>query len=188
MQAYLGLITLVTFVVLVRLRTRSLKQQGIDAVEFGNKDRKDFLLIPFVIFYFYLIIAHAFHWPSIDEQVLFCSDILSWFGAISCLVALMFFLWTMHSFSKSFRVGLMDNREQGLVTKGAFSVSRNPIYVCFITMLIGQFLIFPSWILLLYIMVGTLRIHRQVLKEEQFLANQYGEEYHVYCKRVRRYL
>lgn len=187
MQAYLGIITIVLFIALVFIRTRNLKKQGVEAMEFGRKDKKDFIILPFALFYFYIIIANAFHLPSIKGQVLFQSETVAWIGVLACFVAFIFFLWTMISFSKSFRVGLVENTQQGLITTGAFAVSRNPIYLTFAIMLIGQFLIFPSWILLIYIIVATLRFHMQVLKEEEFLLEQYGEAYHAYCKKVRRY-
>lgn len=187
MQAYFGITTITLFIVFVLIRTRNLKKKGIEAMEFGTKDKKDFFILPFALFYFYIIIANAFHLPTIRGQVLFQSETVSWIGALTCLVSLVLFLWTMISFSKSFRVGLVENTEQGLITMGAFAVSRNPIYVSFAIMLIGQFLIFPSWILLLYIVIATLRFHAQVLKEENFLQEQYGEEFNAYCKKVRRY-
>jgi len=187
MQVYFGIITIALFIMLVLVRTRNLKKQGIEAMEFGRKDKKDFFILPFAIFYFYILIANAFHLPTIKGQVLFQSEVVSWMGALTCFIALVFFLWTMISFSKSFRVGLVENTEQGLITTGAFAVSRNPIYVSFAIMLIGQFLIFPSWILLIYIVVATLRFHTQVLKEENFLQEQYGEAFNAYCKKVRRY-
>ncbi len=156
-------------------------------MEFGRKDKKDFFIIPFALFYFYIIVANAFNLPAIKGQALFQSDTIAWIGALTCMIALAFFLWTMISFSKSFRVGLVENTEQGLITTGAFAVSRNPIYVSFAVMLTGQFLIFSSWILLLYILIGISTFHRQVLKEEKFLTKQYGEEFSAYCKKVRRY-
>lgn len=67
-------------------------------------------------------------------------------------------------------------------------MSRNPIYVSFILMLIGQFFIDSHWILLIYIFVGTATLHHQVLKEEKFLQEQYGEEFTSYCQKVRRYI
>lgn len=187
MQAYFGIITIALFIALVLIRARTLKKQGIEAVEFGRKDKKDLLLLPFALFYFYLVTANAFHLPTIKGQELFQPKGLSWIGVLTCLIALLFFLWTMISFSKSFRVGLVDNTEQGLITTGAFAISRNPIYVSFAIMLIGQFLIYPSWILLIYIVVATLRFHKQILKEEKFLTEQYGEEFSAYCKKVGRY-
>jgi protein-S-isoprenylcysteine O-methyltransferase Ste14 len=69
-----------------------------------------------------------------------------------------------------------------------FAFSRNPIYVAFASILLGQFLIFPNWILLVYIGAATWLFHRQVLREEEFLKQHYGQEYAEYCQRVRRYL
>jgi len=188
MQAYFGIIAITLLIGLVFIRTRNLKKQGIEAVEFGKKDKKDFFILPFALFYFYLILAHAFNLPTIKGQELFRSEMLSWVGVLICLIAIVFFLWSMISFRKSFRVGLVNNTAQGLITTGAFAVSRNPIYVSFAMMLIGQFLIYPVWILLLYIFIGVSAFHRQVLKEERFLTEQYGEEFKAYCKKVRRYL
>jgi protein-S-isoprenylcysteine O-methyltransferase Ste14 len=54
--------------------------------------------------------------------------------------------------------------------------------------LIGEFLIFPNWILLIYIGAAVWLFHRQVLREEEYLRMHYGPEYSEYCKRVRRYL
>ena len=44
-------------------------------------------------------------------------------------------------------------------------------------MLIGQFLVFPNWILLVYLVAGSWLVHRQVLREEDFLQKHYGQEY-----------
>ncbi len=75
-----------------------------------------------------------------------------------------------------------------LVTTGVFAFSRNPIYVAFGLVLLGQFLVFPNWILLVYLVAGIWLFHRQVLREEEFMGKHYGNEYVRYCKRVRRYL
>ena len=54
--------------------------------------------------------------------------------------------------------------------------------------LLGQFLIFSNWILLVYIGAAIWLFHRQVLREEDYLKQYYGNEYLEYCDRVRRYL
>ena len=61
----------------------------------------------------------------------------------------------------------MLNADQ-LVTTGIFAFSRNPIYIAFGLILLGQFLVFPNWILLVYLGAGTWLFHRQVLREEAF--------------------
>jgi protein-S-isoprenylcysteine O-methyltransferase Ste14 len=140
------------------------------------------------LFYFYLILARTFGWPTIPGQQLFYSELLAWTGLLLCLSGLLFFIWTMISFKKSSRVGLVENTTQGLITTGAFAISRNPIYVSFAVLLIGQFCIYPSWIFLIYIVAGIATFHRQVIREEVFLKQQYGKDFETYCQKVRRYI
>jgi protein-S-isoprenylcysteine O-methyltransferase Ste14 len=60
--------------------------------------------------------------------------------------------------------------------------------VAFAFILLGQFLIFSNWILLVYMGAGVWLFHRQVLLEEKYLKKHYGKEYLEYCSHVRRYL
>jgi len=92
------------------------------------------------------------------------------------------------SFGKSFRVGIDPDHPDKLVTNGIFAFSRNPIYVAFGLVLLGQFLVFPNWILLVYMVAAIWLFDRQVSREEEYLRNHYGREYLEYCDRVRRYL
>jgi protein-S-isoprenylcysteine O-methyltransferase Ste14 len=188
MQRYIAVLSIILLITMVISRVLMLKKQGIKAFQFGKIDKKDFLIPPFVLFYFYLIFANAFSAPTIRGQEIFYSEILAWIGVNLCLLGLIFFFWSLVSFRKSFRVGIDVNHADDLVTTGVFAFSRNPIYVSFGLVLIGQFLIFSSWILLIYVVAGIWLLHRQVLREEEFLKGHYGEEYGEYCKRVRRYL
>lgn len=188
MKDYFGTAFLFLFITIVIVRIFSLKKQGIEALEFGRKDKKDFFILPFAVFYFYLIVANAFKLPTIPFQQLFQFESTYWLGMVLGILAIIFFIWTIISFKNSFRVGLVENSSHGLITNGAFSISRNPIYVSFSLLLIGQFLIFSSWILLLYLFLGPITFHRQILKEEKFLSLQFGEQYENYKLKVRRYL
>jgi hypothetical protein len=51
------------------------------------------------------------------------------------------------SFSRTMCACATDHADK-LVTTGVFAFSRNPIYVAFGCVLLGQFLVFPDWILL----------------------------------------
>lgn len=157
-------------------------------MKFGETDKTDFLLPPFALFYFYLIFANAFHWITASAQEFFPSEIIAWVGVIFCLLGLSLLLWSLISFGKSFRVGIDTEHPDTLITSGVFAVSRNPIYTAFAFILVGQFLIFSNWILLIYTVAGFWLFNRQVLREEEFLKKHYGQEYMEYCKRVRRYL
>jgi protein-S-isoprenylcysteine O-methyltransferase Ste14 len=69
-------------------------------------------------------------------------------------------------FCKGFRVGIDNEHPDKLITTGVFAFTRNPIYVAFALILLGQFLIFPNWILLIYVGAGVWLFHRQVLRKK----------------------
>ena len=188
MPGYLAALSLVVFIGLVVVRTLLLKRIGIRAVYFGNLDKKDFLIPPFVLFYFYLVFANAFDWPSVSTQGFFRSEIIQWIGVFLCLAGLSLVLWSLGSFGRSFRVGIDTEQPDKLITSGAFAYSRNPIYVAFSFNLLGQFLVFSNWLVLAYLFAGIWLFHRQVLREEDYLKKHYGKEYSDYCSQVRRYL
>jgi protein-S-isoprenylcysteine O-methyltransferase Ste14 len=188
MQRYIGAITLVLLLGLVWSRALLLKKKGIKAIHFGNFDKRDFLIPPFALFYFYCVFAAAFGFPVVSRQRSFSSAIASSAGAILCLAGLILFLLSLISFGRSFRVGIDPDYPDKLVTTGIFALSRNPIYVAFGIVLLGQFLLFSNWILFIYLLTAVCLFHRQVLLEEEFLKQHYGQEYLAYCARVRRYL
>jgi len=50
------------------------------------------------------------------------------------------------------------------------------------------FLVHRNIVIAVSVGLFALTIHRQILREEKFLAAQYSEEYAEYRKKVRRYL
>lgn len=188
MPEYLAALTIVLMLAMVLARVLLLRRQGIAAMKFGNTDKTDFLIPPFALFYFYIVFAAAFGLPTVGAQKIFHSVIVQGLGVAFCFAGLSLLLWSLISFGKSFRVGIDTSRPDKLVTEGIFAHSRNPIYVAFAFILIGEFLIVANWILLLYVLAGFCLFHRQVLREEEYLMTRYGEEYGQYCRRVRRYL
>ncbi|MGH8932731.1 MAG: methyltransferase family protein [Egibacteraceae bacterium] len=188
MPEYFAALTIVLLLGMVLARVGLMKRAGIQAMNFGKIDKRDFLIPPFALFYFYLVFAAAINWPTVSTQEFFSSGVIAWMGVAFCLAGLLLLLWSLISFGRSFRVGIDADHPDKLITTGIFAFSRNPIYVAFGLILLGQFLIFSNWILLVYIGAAAWLIHRQVLREEEYLKGQYGQEYLEYCNRVRRYL
>lgn len=188
MQKYFGALTILLLVAMVLFRVALMRRAGIKAMHFGRIDKKDFLIPPFALFYFYLVFAAAFNLPTLGMRPLFHSVTVSWVGALCCLTGLFLLFMSLVSFGKSFRVGIDADHPDKLVTTGIFAVTRNPIYVAFWFVLLGQFLLLSNWILLLYLVAATWLFHRQVLREEEYLRSHYGQQYAEYRARVRRYL
>lgn len=188
MPGYLGALAIVLLLAMVLSRVVLLKRQGVTAVKFGEIDKTDFSVPPVMLFYFYLVFAAAFGWPSVGLRRLFHSAPLEWFGVAACAAGLVLLLWSLVSFKQSFRIGIDKDCPDTLITSGVFALSRNPIYVAFAFVLIGECLIFPNWIFLAYIAGFLALVHRQTLREEDYLKAHYGQQYVDYCNRVRRYL
>ncbi len=188
MQHYFAAITLVLMVAIVFTRAAIMKRKGIEVMQFGKMDPKDFLLPPFALLYFYLVFAAAFNFPSPSRQEFFKSGLIAWVGVAFCALGLLGLFWSILSFGRSFRVGIDTETPDKLITTGIFAYSRNPIYTAFAVILLGQFLIFPNWILLLFTAAAVWLFNRQILLEEEYLKGHYGEEYAEYCRRVRRYI
>ncbi len=187
MQKYFAAAALMLLILLVIGRVQLLKAKGIAAFKFGAMDKKDFIIPPFALFYIYIVLAGAFGWPE-PGHALFDSAAAAWAGVCLCALGLVFFLLSLIAFGKSFRVGIDEDHPGALVTSGVFAVSRNPIYVSFILVFCGIFLILANWVLLLYFAAVTVLIHRQILREEASLKKIYGAAYADYCKKTRRYL
>jgi protein-S-isoprenylcysteine O-methyltransferase Ste14 len=188
MPNYFAVLTIILMLGMVVTRVLLMRRRGIEAMKFGKTDKTDFLIPPFALFYFYLVLAHVFHLPTVSRQEFFHSEILSWLGVLFCLAGLSLLLWSLISFGQSFRVGIDAEHPDKLITTGVFAFSRNPIYTAFALILLGQFLIFPNWLILIYTMAGIWLFHRQVLREEDYLKQHYGQEYLDYSRRVRRYI
>ncbi len=190
LQKYLSLAAMLLFFALLGGRALSLHKRGIRAIVFGETDKSDFLLLPIFLFFVYAVIARTFGLPIpvALAQPFFISAIIGWAGLAVCLAALVGFAVTLKSFGDSFRVGIDEKNPDKLVTSGIFSLSRNPIYVCFLLFFFGMFLVHPNLLLVCVLVLLALAIHRQILREEAFLKVHYGKEYEAYCKRARRYL
>jgi protein-S-isoprenylcysteine O-methyltransferase Ste14 len=188
MPQYLAALMIVLLMATVLGRVLLLRRTGTRAMHFGKLDKTDFLIPPVALFYFYTLFAAAFGWPLASTHRFFRSTAVAWLGVALCLGGVLILVLSLVSFGNSFRVGIDVDEPGRLVTTGIFAVSRNPIYVGFFVFLLGQFLVFPSWIPLIALAVAALLFHRQVLREEEFMRQRYGREYAEYCSRVRRYV
>jgi len=188
MPRYFAALTIVLMLGMVLTRAFMMRRKGVKAMKFGAMDKTDFFIPPFAFFYFYLVFAAAFGWPTVSTQEFFQSEGIAWIGVVLCLIGLLLLFWGLASFGQSFRVGIDTDHPDQLITTGIFAFSRNPIYVAFASILLGQLLISPNWISLAYVGAATWLFHRQILREEKFLKEHYGHAYLAYCTQVRRYL
>ncbi len=84
--------------------------------------------------------------------------------------------------------GLSSSDNHKLQTNGIYSISRHPFYLGFIFILLSSCLFNPN-ILNIISFAGAWTIHHFIMiKEEEFLTIQYGDEYRRYKNKVKRYI
>ena len=108
-------------------------------------------------------------------------------GWVFLLFSLILVWFSQSQMSSSWRIGIDENNKTELVTKGVFSISRNPIFLGIMITNIGLFLVIPNAFTLLIISLSTISVNTQIRLEEEFLKREFGNEYKEYTKKVRRW-
>lgn len=109
-------------------------------------------------------------------------------GVLLISGGLIVFILAFFDFGDSWRVGVDYETPGALVTRGIFSLTRNPIYVFIDSWFIGALLINGTLIFLVLAVLAIAAQHWQIRREEEFLKERYGEVYVSYRKKTPRYL
>ena len=108
MPGYFAIGAMILLVGMVAWRAILLRRLGITAVKFGQLDKKDFLIPPFVFVYLYLILANAFGWPG-KGSPLIPGETVRWLGVILCALGAIMLALALYTFGKSFRIGIDED-------------------------------------------------------------------------------
>lgn len=98
------------------------------------------------------------------------------------------FLISVVCMKDSWRAGIPDQDKTKLITDGIYQFSRNPAFLGFDLMYIGMFLLYCNVLTGIYTLFAMTMLHLQILQEEKFMEQTFGEDYLAYKKRVFRYL
>lgn len=79
-------------------------------------------------------------------------------------------------------------REAGLVTRGVYRLSRNPMNAAYALYYLGVSALAKSPVLLSLAVVNSLAAHWVILSEERWCAEAFGEAWEAYSSKVRRYI
>src|SRR5215831_18022412 len=64
------------------------EKQRDKGVAFRGVYKTDFLMPPLALFYFYVVFANAFNFPTVSRQEFFQSAVVAWGGVLLCLAGL----------------------------------------------------------------------------------------------------
>lgn len=109
-------------------------------------------------------------------------------GVILGILGIGMFVVSVITMRDSWRAGVPKGEKTELVTSGIYAYSRNPAFLGFDLIYIGELLMFFNWYLLVITLLAVIMLHLQIVNvEEDFLILTFGDEYLAYSKKVCRY-
>ena len=192
----LVIISLFVFYVLFIGRTIILYRNGIKVWVIGKSSKTFFeillenILFPALILWSVFVVMTALNvpMPHAISKILIDAFGLKYIGLLLCYLGLNIFLFALISFGKSWRIGIDEKNSNELITSGIFKYSRNPIFLFMNLYFVGIMLIYPNMVCSVFAICAIIGIHLQILREEKFLSEKFGEQYVQYKNQTRRYL
>jgi protein-S-isoprenylcysteine O-methyltransferase Ste14 len=143
----------------------------------GNVRKKRIFLLR-LAFMPMMFVAMFFSWRWSDNTV--WDFVIEWTGYVFLLLGVALRIWS------TLYIG--QHKSKKLITKGPFSICRNPLYIGSLLVLTGVSLCFENLVLLAIGLVLIVPIHIfVVLAEEKHLFELFGQQYAEYAKRVPRF-
>ena len=127
------------------------------------------------------ILSIIFGWNYMPANARFTGFCIGMLGDI-------IFLASVLCMKDSWRAGIPDKDRTKLVTSGIYRYSRNPAFLGFDFMYVGLLLMYFNLSMLVVSAFAIIMLHLQILQEERYLTENYGESYREYRKHVFRYL
>ncbi len=114
---------------------------------------------------------------------------VQWLGLVLACVGIAATLASQMSMGASWRIGVDPAETTALITDGAFSIVRNPIFAAMLPFALGLALIVPSVVALAAVIALVMAVELQVrVVEEPYLLRAHADTYRGYAQRVGRFL
>jgi protein-S-isoprenylcysteine O-methyltransferase Ste14 len=112
---------------------------------------------------------------------------IAWLGVAVLGVSLWLF-WRSHAdLGRNWSASLKVREQHQLVTGGVYRYVRHPMYSSFLLLGLAQLLLLPNWLVGSAGLVAVLVLYVfRMAREEQMMAEQFGEAYRAYCAKTAR--
>jgi protein-S-isoprenylcysteine O-methyltransferase Ste14 len=114
------------------------------------------------------------------------SGLVRWLGIILSSVGFTFIFWSGVALGRQYSADVTIQKEQHLITAGAYRFIRHPRYFGVIALSIGISCIFRSWIGLVASIFFLATLIFRIKDEEATMHNEFGREWEAYCENTWR--
>ena len=127
------------------------------------------------------LVSILFGWSCLPTNARFT-------GFCTGMLGDLIFLLSVLCMKDSWRAGIPDQEYTELVTSGIYRFSRNPAFLGFDFMYIGVMLMYCNLLTVPLTVFAIVMLHLQILQEERYLDETFGEAYREYKRHTFRYL
>ena len=184
---WLALLVLVIFYGIYFAKMLVQKRQGVQTRQIGRVKEKSVHRVEVLMSIATLaapviqILSILFGWNHMPANARFTGFCIGMLGDIIFLVSVL-------CMKDSWRAGIPDKDRTKLVTTRIYRYSRNPAFLGFDFMYVGLLLMYFNLSMLVVSAFAIIMLHLQILQEERYLTENYGDSYREYRKHVFRYL
>lgn len=93
-----------------------------------------------------------------------------------------------HQMGTNWRVGIDHDSQTSIVSHGLFAYARHPIYLGFLAVVVGVFLMMPTALTLAAVAMLVVALAVATRMEEAFMLERHGEAYRAYLDATPRWL
>lgn len=183
----LALIVLAVFYGIYFTKMLIQKRHGIQTQQIGRRKEKSIHTVEILMSIATLgvvvvqLLSIVFGWSYLPAGARFTGFCIGMLGDLIFLVSVL-------CMKDSWRAGIPDEDKTELVTNGIYKYSRNPAFLGFDFMYVGVLLMYCNPLTAAFTLFAVIMLHLQILQEERYLIDTFGNAYQEYRKHVFRYL
>ena len=183
----LALFVLAVFYGIYFVKMLAQKRRGIRTLQIRQRKEKSIQTVELLMSIATLgvvitqLVSILFGWSCLPTNARFT-------GFCTGMLGDLIFLLSVLCMKDSWRAGIPDQEHTELVTSGIYRFSRNPAFLGFDFMYIGVMLMYCNLLTVPLTVFAIVMLHLQILQEERYLDETFGEAYREYKRHTFRYL
>ena len=179
---------------LKRVSVKNSIKIDVNVFKYSTNTVQKYMLVFTKLLTLFMIVNIALHFLNIQFFGLFKRwslldySVMDLIGLTVSIVGLSFCGYAQIKMGNSWRVGIDETTKTKLITDGLYKYIRNPTYIGLYIMNLGVFIIWPTFMIFIYMYSFFLFLDIQVCCEEDYLSNEHGKEYLEYKNRTKKYI
>lgn len=183
----LSIVVFVAFYAIYFTKMYIQRKQGIKTRQIGKRKEKSIHTVE-ILMSIATLSAPLAQVISIVLNMSWLSDSLRMLGFVIGMIGDVIFLLAVVTMKNSWRAGIPETDETELIQNEIYRWSRNPAFLGFDLMYIGICLLFFNFATISMSVFAIVMLHCQILQEEKYLTQYFGNSYVEYKRKVFRYI